>query len=354
MGTKKMFMSQFHLEENGYQNHAQWKEDWYKKRHNRIFYIGSKDESYGNQNCQLIKDILKIRVIPKLESIYGAYYNIAHIFFSYGQDIISKALEKHQAIHYRFVRKDKAWYLFLTTERESAKIATKKGIGAIGIDLNASHIAWTEVNRHGNPVDFGTILTPIQDCSCEQSKSMLSEALKQIVRHAKQTGKPIVIEDLDFSKKKSDLSDRSKQYKRMISGFAYSLFFNLLLSKASREGVEIISKNPAYSSVVGRYKYMQHYGISVHLAASLVLARRGLRCSERPPANYTPYLAEHKYGHVWSFWRKFSQAVSNREIQVDLTTSVRSKVSASSPLIRNTNSLRGIDCPLTCILTRDS
>jgi hypothetical protein len=34
-----MFLSQFHLEENGYQNHDQWKEDWHKKRHNRIFLI---------------------------------------------------------------------------------------------------------------------------------------------------------------------------------------------------------------------------------------------------------------------------------------------------------------------------
>ena len=39
--------------------------------------------------------------------------------------------------------------------------------------------------------------------------------------------------------------------------------------------------NPAFSSVIGRVKFMERYGLSVHQAAALVLARRLLRCSER-------------------------------------------------------------------------
>ena len=50
-----------------------------------------------------------------------------------------------------------------------------------------------------------------------------------------------------------------------------------------REGVEIIAVNPAYSSVVGRVKFMERYGLTVHQAAALVLARRYLGCSERIP-----------------------------------------------------------------------
>ena len=42
--------------------------------------------------------------------------------------------------------------------------------------------------------------------------------------------------------------------------------------------------NPAYSSsVIGRVKFMERYGLSVHQAAALVLARRLLGCSERIP-----------------------------------------------------------------------
>ncbi|MBF0227793.1 MAG: hypothetical protein HQK76_20285, partial [Desulfobacterales bacterium] len=52
--------------------------------------------------------------------------------------------------------------------------------------------------------------------------------------HAEQTNKPIVVENLDFSAKKK--SDKGTKYNRMLSNFAYSLFFVLLLSKALRKG----------------------------------------------------------------------------------------------------------------------
>ena len=55
------------------------------------------------------------------------------------------------------------------------------------------------------------------------------------------------------------------------------------MSRGYREGVEIIEVNPAYSSVVGRVKFMERYGLTVHQAAALVLARRLLGCSERIP-----------------------------------------------------------------------
>ena len=43
---------------------------------------------------------------------------------------------------------------------------------------------------------------------------------------------------------------------------------------ATVQGVEVIQVNPAYSSVVGRVKFMERYGLTVHQAAGLVLARR--------------------------------------------------------------------------------
>ena len=46
---------------------------------------------------------------------------------------------------------------------------------------------------------------------------------------------------------------------------------------------EVFQVNPAYSSVIGRVKFMERYGLTVHQAAALVLARRILGCSERVP-----------------------------------------------------------------------
>jgi IS605 OrfB family transposase len=325
LGSKKLFLAQYNLEENGYPSHALWLKDWQDKRNNRIFYLGSADESFGNQNCQLVGNKLYIRVMPFLvkkyadTSKYTDTYIINNLCFSYGQEHIAHALEKNQALNFRLVSKKKGWYVHLTTEISPPKQITKKQLGAIGVDLNPSHLAWTEINHHGNLIAFANIPTPLRDCRKAQAKAILTQAVNQIVDHAKQVQKPIVVEQLDFSKKKVTLSERGVAYRRMLSYFAYSLFFLLLLARAFKQGVQVIVKNPAFSSIIGKFKFMPMFGLSIHLAASFVLARRGLSLSERIPANYAPTLAEHKAGHVWSFWKALSKAVSNRELQVGAT-----------------------------------
>jgi IS605 OrfB family transposase len=320
LGSKKLFKAQYNLEANGYESHQQWLQDWRRKRNNRIFYIGSKDESFGNQNCQLIGNTLWIRVLPHLQSEYGNYHTIENVSFPYGQAEVSQAIAKKQAINYRLVHKKKSWYLHLTTQREDAPQITRKEPGSIGVDLNPSHLSWAEVNRHGNLIAFGNLPTPLQDRRSAQVKATLGDAIKKIVAYAKKSQKPIVVEELDFSKKKVRLREHSVHYRRMLSYFSYSLFFMMLIARALKEGVEIITTSPAYSSLIGKFKFMAMYGLSTHLAASLVLARRAFSFSERLPAKYALSLAEHKYRHVWSFWMAFSKAVSHREPRVGLVS----------------------------------
>ncbi|WP_368239114.1 IS200/IS605 family accessory protein TnpB-related protein [Candidatus Uabimicrobium amorphum] len=318
LGGRKLFKKQFHLEENGYENHQQWLEEFRTKRVNRIFFIGSKDESFGNQNCQLLGDKLKVRVAPSLEREWGKYVNIP-VKFSYKQETITAALKNQQAINYRFVKKENDWYLFVTTKEKPAPITTKKEFGTIGVDLNHSHVAFAETNRHGNLANYGKIHTPIQDRSSEQVKAMLAEACKEIITLAKKQQKPVVIEKLDFSKKKKDLSAQKVPYRRMISYFAYKKFASLMKSQGARNGVEIIEVNPAYSSIIGKYKFAYFLGISLHIAASFVLARRALNYSERLPARTARCLPVDRHCHVWKYWAAFTKiAASNRGSQVEL------------------------------------
>ncbi|MFJ5718346.1 hypothetical protein, partial [Neobacillus sp. NPDC093127] len=50
-GSKKLFHKQFHLEENKYKTHRDWKKDWEEARSSQFFVVGSKDETFGNQNA---------------------------------------------------------------------------------------------------------------------------------------------------------------------------------------------------------------------------------------------------------------------------------------------------------------
>ena len=110
--------------------------------------------------------------------------------------------------------------------------------------------------------------------------------MASVVEYARGAGKPLVIEKLDFRQKKAVLEGESRKYSRMLSSFAYGKVKAYFLSRGYREGVEIIEVNPAYSSVVGRVKFMERYGLTVHQAAALVLARRYLGCSERIPRRW--------------------------------------------------------------------
>ena len=74
----------------------------------------------------------------------------------------------------------------------------------------------------------------------------------QVVAGARESGKPLVIENLNFSKKRDLLEGESPGRSRMLSSFAYGRIKTYFLSRGYREGVEVIEVNPAYSSVMGR------------------------------------------------------------------------------------------------------
>ena len=117
--------------------------------------------------------------------------------------------------------------------------------------------------------------------SQRQSEALIGDAVASVVEYAREVGKPIVIERLDFRQKKAVLEGESRRYSRMLSSFNYGKVKAYFVSRGYREGVEVHQVNPAYSSVIGRVKFMERYGLTVHQAAGLVLARRLLGCSER-------------------------------------------------------------------------
>ena len=109
------------------------------------------------------------------------------------------------------------------------------------------------------------------------------------------------------------LEGESRRYSRMLSSFSYGKTQACFLSRGHREGVGIHQVNPAFSSVVGRVKFMERYGLSVHQAAALVLARRLLGCSERIPRRRVAPVgngvqvaftvpARKRVKHVWTYW----------------------------------------------------
>ncbi len=321
-GTKKLFKAQYHLKENGYSSHAQWLIDWRKARTSSFQMVGSKTYTGGNQLCRLDNEgNLAITVPPCLVKDYGGKVAVSDISFRYGQEFINIALTptRHKRgksyrngtekpITHRFVRKNGNWYLHTHVELPDIPTITSKVNGVIGIDLNVNNIAWAYCNSEGNLKDKGQIAINLDDKSSGQITHILSLAIAQILDKATYYECPVVIEKLDFSSKKARLREGSKRYAKMLSQFAYSKFAELVHSKAKLSAIQVIEVNPAYSSLIGMVKFMSLYGLNSGTSAALVLARRGLRLSERLPRVCNALVStEDGTKHVWTYWGRISK-----------------------------------------------
>jgi hypothetical protein len=96
----------------------------------------------------------------------------------------------------------------------------------------------------------------------------------------------------------------------MLSSLAYSKIKDSILSRAFDVGLEVIEVNPAYTSIIGFWKFATRYGLSSHQAAALTIARRAQRFLEQP--NHRDYnatqLPARKAGvHIWSYWRSVAR-----------------------------------------------
>lgn len=338
-GGRKLWKKQYNLEVNGYENHQQWLKEWKQARSNHFILIGSKDEKCGNQNCQLDNEgSLKIRVPYFLMSQFGKYIHLKMPKFRYGGREIESAQQMGIAMTYRFSKKKAKWYIHVSFDLPSPPRQSSRKKGVLGIDLNPSVIGWAVCNAEGNLLETGQIKINLRDKKKNQTLSILGDAVCELVKIARLYQCPISLEKLDFNPKKTAMKEMGVKYSRMLSNFAYDKFAELLTSRAEKYGIEVIFNNPAYSSLIGLTKFMKQYGLSSDTAAALVLARRALRLSERPPANYAHLVQADTKRHVWSFWRKLSKklrGVSRHSFFGDSVTNSESEVNLLNELSDN-------------------
>lgn len=260
-GGKKLWKAQFNLEANDYSTDKDWLRDWQQQRCNQFMLVGSKDESLGNQNCQLTTEgELKIRVPKALQGQFGDDVYAEGIQFAYGQDDIDYALKKGTALTFRFVRKQDQCYIFVTCDRAEVPDQSHRRNGMMGVDLNPGVIGWAYCDSDGNLKKSGQIQFNLQDKSTQQTKAILGDAVKYLVDIAGIYECPITLERLDFGNKKSRMAESGVNYCRMLSNFAYSQFSTMLHSRGERFGIQVIDVNPAYSSTIGLTKFMRMYG----------------------------------------------------------------------------------------------
>ena len=94
--------------------------------------------------------------------------------------------------------------------------------------------------------------------------------------------------------------------------FAYSKLISAIKNRADKMGVHVYEVNPAYTSQIGKMKYMKRFGMSIHQAASFVIARRAMGFKEKLPPVLHSLVPEKKQGlHHWTQWAYVSQCLKD-------------------------------------------
>lgn len=285
-GGRKLFHEQFETA------HVLWKKEWQEARNNSFFTLGSKDETGGNQTCTAREEnghlILRLRLPDALQC--GKYLEIPNLFFAYGHANLLNSLKYNRAISYRFQCDKKGVRVFATTTLEEPEWQSDIRRGVIGIDLNADHLAVTEIDRFGNALTVERVPLVTYGKSTTQSLAIIGDAAAHIVKRATACKKPLALERLDFQHKKRELTTHdTPTYKRMLSSFSYNRILQAIHSRAYRHGIEVKQVDPAYTSLIGRIKFAKRYGLSTHQAAALIIGRRVLGLSEKlPRQSYVP------------------------------------------------------------------
>ena len=293
-GSKKVFRKQFRLKENGYKTHEKWLNDYRKARDKNIYYLGTYSEKAGNQLCQLayneetgLFDIC-LRVEDKLLKLPYKQVKASGISIKYmGDEIASILKEKSRPLSYRFARRGNAWYMQVMFSIEKGSTDTRSKDGVIGIDYNEGFLAITETDGCGNLVGRDRYDLYFHGTG-NKAKSEMSQVAARIAKEAHAKGKDIVIEDLDFTRTKSKMipakSKAGKKYNRQCHSFDYKRYKEFMQGACFKRDVGIHSVDPRNTSIIGKGKYAKQKKLTVHEAASYVIARRGQGFTDKVPA----------------------------------------------------------------------
>jgi IS605 OrfB family transposase len=317
-GKKELFKKQFTVEKYK-NNHEVWRNEWHKARYSSLRISGRMDAKYGNF-------VFKYDVATKTLSFNlpdGTAVKVP-LVFKYGQEELDSAI-----IHQNKRRKPIAWavenhgdyYIFKATVDVPNNSYINyyknyyKGDGVIGLDMNYDHAALAETDHCGNLINLTTVPYDLDGLSAGQAVKVLEKVAVDIINIAKLKNKPIIIEDLDTTDSKFRLKYGSKKRNRKITLFAYRTLTNAIIARADKEGVAVFKVKPAYTSVMGKLKYMSQKGISIHVSAALVIARRGMGFAEKVPPVLSASLPEKiRCRHHWAHWAWLQKQVKGIKI----------------------------------------
>lgn len=216
LGTKKLLKSN--------------KLKFLEKRDNQIVYVGSKEETAGNQQFQISYDKKCNKFTYKLrlenEYIKDSKYISGRFVLKdkFAKKEILKTLNnpKSSPLSFRIIKKNNALYLHIMY-RIVADLKTRSSKGVLGVDFNKGFITISEIDEKGKLLNCDRV-NYIHKGKVGVTKNSMHHLVKDLIDLAVKSGKDIVIEDLkSLNKNKGEKTER-KYYNRMINTLKFGSF----------------------------------------------------------------------------------------------------------------------------------
>lgn len=285
--------------------------EWKSKRDNQIYARGDKTKK-GNPN---------IRLLNKNGDFYLRVTSGNRKFDEYEFFVPAKFKEKLFSLfgsdtpyNVRLLQKDKEHFrVVIDFEIEAPQQIIDFSNGIIGIDINPDRVAVSNVSYDGNLIKSFTIPNNrMFFASINKRDYEIGCVVKKIINYAIGFHKGIVFENLKFKK---EFENRGKRFNRIKSNFVWKKMLVLLERKCVENGIQYKKINPAFTSVIGKFKYQKIYNLNIHESAAFVIGRRGLGFNEKLslynyPSNYVKELVFDLAGDKtkrigsWALWRK--------------------------------------------------
>ena len=285
-------------------DHEAWKRRFSKKRNAGMTISGRRDSKDGNYVFRYDP----VSHVLIYASIGGKKVVIPGVVFPYGQELLEAYLTRQRTdrsapIAWRIEDHGGSWIVKCTLTLTDSRQNSFYGDGCIGMDTNIGCLALSETDGMGNLLWHRIVPFDLTGLSSERSEHVLSNVLEEVFELCRRRNKPLAMEKLEAVARGSVRTYGRNSLNRALSSFAHRKITQLAISKGYKYGIAVVQVNPAFTSQIGKVKYMGRYGLSVHEAAALAVARRAMGFRERIPSRYRDVLPPDKVKrHHWSHW----------------------------------------------------
>ena len=257
--------------------------EFVKKQDSEIYYLGRAGDNACNLNFQ-------VEYSSKINQFYFRIrkeIDLDNDKFVYGQfnfnnkdytNLLKNLLRtKETALTYRIKFKNNKVLLQIIYNFEHNKdlCVTRDSYGVVGVDFNKGFVSVSETDKYGNLIN--TFNIDYQYSKGNQTTNDFQSIATKLKDYCLNTGKDLVIEKLNFTKKRNNLiSKKGKKYNKMLSSLAYSKFDSIITAKCVKNRIFLHKVNPAWTSWIAKQKYCPKMKLNIHSGASYVIARRGM------------------------------------------------------------------------------